>query len=168
MKKNRIISLILAVLVVCSFCVFAVGSGESETTDQGKAGTIETSESSKANLGDYGIEIKSCRLAEDYEGKPVAIITYGFTNNADESASFTFAFDDQVYQNGVGLNKSYVLDDSANYDDANQSKEIKKGAVLDVDVAYELNDTTTDLEVEVKEWISFNDSVVKKTFTITE
>ena len=168
MKKNRIISLILAVLVVCTFCVFAVGSGESETTDQGKAGTNETSESSQAKLGDYGMEIKSCRLAEDYEGKPVAIITYGFTNNADEATAFMYTFDDQVYQNGVGLNKSYVVDDSANYDESNQSKEIKKGASLDVEVAYELNDTTTDLEVEVKELISFNDSVVKKTFTIAE
>ena len=50
----------------------------------------------------------------------------------------------------------------------NETKEIKKGATLDVEVAYVLNDTTTDLEVEVKELISFNDSVVKKTFSIAE
>ena len=96
------------------------------------------------------------------------IIKYGFTNNADNPTSFMVAFDDGVYQNGVGLNQSFFVDDSANYNGDDQNKEIKKGASLDVEVAYELNDTTTDIEVEVKEFISFNDSVIKKTFTIAQ
>ncbi len=33
-------------------------------------------------------------------------------------------------------------------------------------VAYDLNDETTDIEVEVKELVSWNDQVVKKTFSI--
>ena len=40
------------------------------------------------------------------------------------------------------------------------------GASLDVEVAYELNDTTSDVEVEVKEWLSFNEKVLTKTFSI--
>ena len=61
---------------------------------------------------------------------------------------------------------AYILKDSANYDSENQTKAIKKGASLEVEVAYELNDTETDIEVEVKEFISLNDKVISKTFSI--
>lgn len=166
MKKNRILSLILTVVLLGTFCLFALGSGESSTSEQG-SGKAENAEAATTTLGDYEVEIKTCRLAKDYEGKDVVIVTYGFTNNADDSKAFMYTFDDQVYQDGVGLNKAFVLADSANYAEENQTKEIKKGATLDVEVAYELNDTTTELEVEVKELISFDDHMVKKTFTIS-
>ncbi|MBQ8740571.1 MAG: DUF5067 domain-containing protein [Clostridia bacterium] len=164
---KKIISLILAILLVAIFGVFALGSGESEstTTDQG-TGKAETTDTD-TNLGDYKVEIVSCRLAKDYEGKDIVIVKYNFTNNADEAASFMFAFDENVYQDGVGLNECYITDDSANYDSGNQTKEIKKGTSLEVEVAYELNDTTTDIEVEVEELFSFDDSVVTKTFSIS-
>ena len=163
MKRNRFIGGLLAVLVICMFAFFALGSGESTTTDQGSGKAEE-----KGNLGDYTVEIKSCRLAKDYQGKDVVIVNYGYTNNAENSKSFAGTFDDQVYQNGVGLNKAYMLADSAKYSADNQMKEIKKGATLDVEVAYELNDSTTDIEVEVKELFSLDDSIVKKTFSIAE
>ena len=73
---------------------------------------------------------------------------------------------DEAYQDGVGLNKCYVAADSANYDSENQSKKIKKGASLDVEVAYVLNDETTDVVIEVSEFISLNDKVITKTFKI--
>ena len=167
MRRNKIFSFIMVALLLVVFCVFAIGSGESSTKEQGK-GKTENAAESATELGDYNVEIKSCRLAKDYEGKAVAIITYGFTNNADDPASFMFAFEHQVYHNGLGLNEAYVLAENANYAEENQTKEIKKGATLDVEVAYELNDTTTDLEVEVKELISFSDDMVKKTFSIIE
>lgn len=163
---KKFLSLILAILLVVTYGAFALGSGESETTDQG-SGTTDSAEKDDSNLGDYKVEIKSSRMAKDYSGKPVIIIKYGFTNNGEEPASFTFAFDDNAYQDGVGLNEAYILADSAKYDSGNQTKEIKTGATLDVEVAYELNDTTTAVEVEVEELFSFNDSVVKKTFKIS-
>lgn len=163
---KKFLSLILAVLLMVTYGVFALGSGESETTDQGN-GTTDSTESKETNLGEYKVEIKSSRLAKDYEGKSVIIVKYGFTNNAEEATAFTYAFDDAAYQDGVGLNKAYVLADSADYDEGNQTKEIKKGSTIDVEVAYELNDTETNVEIEVKELFSFNDSVVKKTFEIS-
>lgn len=162
---KRIVSILLAVLLLATFGLFALGSGsESGTEDQG-SGSAAT-ETSKANLGDYNIEIKSCRLAEDYSGKKVVIVKYGFTNYAENAVSFSVAVEDEVFQNGVGLNNSFMLSDSANYSADNQTKEIKKDASLDVEVAYELNDTTTDIEVEVSEWISLSDKTITKTFTI--
>lgn len=164
---KKVLSLILAVLIVGLFGIFAIGSGEDDSNDnQGNGNSSVNSDDS--NLGNYSVEIKSFRLAEDYEGKKVVIVKYNFTNNGDDSQSFNIAFDDNVYQNGVGLNEAYILADNANYSADNQSKEIKKGASLEVEVAYNLNDTTSDIEVEVEELISFNDKKVTKTFSIKE
>ena len=167
MKKA--LSLLLVLVVLCSFAIFALGSGSDEgTSDQG-GGSAEGTAADNTNLGDYSVEIKSCRLAKSYDDKDVVIITYTFTNvKGDDATAFYVAFDDTAYQNGVGLNEAYVLADSANYSADNQTKEIKKGASLDVEVAYELNDATTDVEVEVKELFSFSDKVLKKTFKIAQ
>ncbi len=165
---KKVCSVLLAALLIAAFCLFALGSGDSTTEDQGSgsAGGSAADSSTGANLDDVRIDIKSCRLAKDYSGKDVVIVTYGYTNYGDDAQSFMVAVDDEVYQNGVGLNQAVILDDSANYSTDNQMKDVKKGASLDVEVAYELNDTTTDIEVEVKALISFDESVVKKTFSI--
>lgn len=165
MKKS--ISLILAILLVITFALFAIGSGESdsESASQGND-TAQAEENNNEELGDYSVIIDSCRLAKDFEGKDIVIVKYNFTNNSDDSASFMFAFEDTVYQDGIGLNRCYFADDNANYSEDNQTKEIKTGATLDVEVAYELNDTTTDIEVEVKELISLSDKTITKTFSI--
>ena len=164
MKKFLSVLMVVALLVV--FGVFAIGSSESETEDQGK-GTASQTEN-ESNLGDYKVEIMECRLSKDFEGKPVVIVKYNFTNNSEDSTAFYTAFDDSVYQDGVGLNESYVLDDSAQYDEGNQTKDIKSGASIEVEAAYELNDTETDIDVEVEELFSFDDKKITKTFSIKQ
>ena len=168
MKKTTLkkaLSLIATILVICLFGIFAMGSTSDEetSTDQG-TGTVQQDTSS--GFTDCTVEIKSCRLAKTYDGKPAVIVTYGYTNNKDTATSFTVAVQDNVFQDGIGLNKAYILDESANYSSDNQMKDIKKGATLDVEVAYELNDSTTDIVVEVEEFISFKDFKVTKTFKI--
>lgn len=161
MKKGLLFTLVLILL----FGMFALGSGESTSTDQG-TGAADTN-AADTNIGAYKVEIQSCRLAKDYEGKSVVIVKYLFTNvSSEDAAAFFTSFTAEVYQNGVGLNEAYVLEDSANYSADNQTKAIKKGASLEVEVAYELNDTTSDIEVEVKEWLSFSDTTITKTFSI--
>ncbi|MBO5232164.1 MAG: DUF5067 domain-containing protein [Clostridia bacterium] len=117
-------------------------------------------------LGEYEVDIKDCRLAKDYEGKNIAIVKYIFKNNSDDGASFTLAIDDKVYQNGVGLNKCYTAAESAKYSADNQSKNIKKGASVEVEAAYYLNDSETPIEVECSELISLSDDKITKNFDI--
>lgn len=166
---KKILSLLLVLAVLFSFSVFALGSGsDDEKADQG-SGSADQQKEEESALGDYSVEIKSCRLAKDFQGKKVVIVKYVFTNvNDDDPAAFFTAFEDNVYQDGVGLNESYFVDDSAKYSADNQTKEIKKGASLEVEVAYELNDAKTDIEVEVKELFSFDEKVLTKTFSITK
>lgn len=145
------------------------GAGTNAASSDGNSVTqavVETEKEQDNQLGSYQVEIKNARLTKNYEGKPVVVITYGFTNNSSEPAAFWLTIDDNAYQNGVGLEKAYVLKDGDPYDEANQNKEIKSGVTLDVDVAYVLNDTETDVEVEAKETISFSDEIVKRTFSI--
>ncbi len=157
---------ILVLLLVLMMVMLAMTAcGEGLTDDQGNGGVVTTIGSQ--NLGKYSVTIDSCRMAKDYAGNDVVIVQYTFTNVSDEDAtSFMVAIDDQVFQNGVGLNGAYVMDDSANYDSGNQMKEIKKGASIQVEVAYELNDLTSDIEVEVSELFSLSDNVVKRTFSL--
>ncbi len=156
---------VFSILMVLLICMFVFTGCSFEDDNQGTSSVAGGG--SKSNLGDYNVVIKSCRLAIDYEGKDIVIVRYDFTNNSDESASFMFSIEANVYQNDIGLNESYFVDDSANYSSDNQTKNIKKGATLSVEVAYELNDATTDIVVEVKEWISWSDKTVTKTFKIS-
>lgn len=149
--------------------LFAGVGGEDEPTPNNvdsESGVVETTTANTKKLGDYEVEIKNVRLTTNYEGKPAIVVTYGFTNNSSESIAFSFAFEDEVYQDGVGLEKAYVLNDNDSYDEANQNKEIKTGVTIDVDVAYLLNDMETDIDVEVKELFSFTDDVIQRTFSI--
>lgn len=167
---KKLISVILTIALLGAFALFALGSGESEPTtgDQGSSSADATVNDDPTKIGDYNVDIKSCRLAKDYEGKDIVIVTYGYTNNSDTATPFMTAVSTKLFQGGVGLNECYVADDSANYSSDNQMKDLQKGASLDVEVAYELNDVTTDVVVEVTEWISFDDSKITKTFKIAQ
>ena len=176
---KKLISILCIISILITFSLFALASSESDTVEDQGSGSASTKsniddqndgkvESNANNVGDYKIEILDCRLATDYQGNPIVIVKYSFTNNNKDAIAFYLAVDTCVYQNGVGLNKCYMANESANYSDDNQSKQIKTGATIEVEVAYELNDTTTDIEVEVNEFISFNDQCVTKNFKISE
>ena len=165
---KRLGSLLLALCVIATFVAFGLGSSSTETTtveQQGGPGAAVPN--TVTDIAECSVEIKGCRLAKDWEGKDVVIVQYAFTNNDDEPKAFLYSFEDEVYQNGIGLNESWMLADSAKYSADNQTKEIKKGATLDVEVAYELNDSVTDIEVEVSALFSFDDTTITRTFSIT-
>ena len=94
------------------------------------------------------------------------IVKYVFTNNNKTPTAFNLAVADDVFQDGIGPNDSFFLADSADYSSDNKTKKIKKGSTLEVESAYELNDLTTDITVEVSELISFSDKKVTRTFSI--
>lgn len=158
--KKAIVCITLCALLMLLLCS-CFGDG---TQDQGKGDA--SSSSSSTTLGDYTVIIDSCRLSTDYEGKPIVIVKYKFSNNGDDPACFAWTLEYHAYQNGIGLNECYFADDSANYSTDNQTKEIKKGASLYVEVAYTLNDAVTDVEIEVSEIFSFSDKKITKTFSI--
>lgn len=163
--------IIIALTLLTFVCILPLSGcdGESQTVSQG-TGSVQNTKSTEpaTNLGDYKVDIESCRLAVDYANKDIVIVKYIFSNiNNSDATSFDVAISDNVYQDGVSLNRCYLADESANYDGGNSSKKIKKGASVEVEVAYELNDSETDIVVEVSELFSlFDDTVLSKTFTL--
>ena len=170
MKKGKKKVIIIIVAVVVALIVIGSMAGGDEPTGETQVsenqGVESAAPSNLSNLGDYEVIIDSCRLSESYDGKPVVIVKYIFTNSDDDPSAFWTSIEDAVFQDGIGLNECYLVTDSANYSADNQIKEIRKGATLNVEVAYELNDTETDIEVEVSEYFSFTDRKVTKIFSI--
>lgn len=169
MKKFCIVLAAVSVLLSIFFAFAGcMSTGTEKSQGSGKADkTTAAAPAANNTLGDYTVEIKSCRQAKDYAGKPVAIVTYGFTNNGDEATSFMIAVNDKVYQNGVECPQALLLDESANYDADAQMKNIKKGTTLTVEVAYEIDAAVKKLDVEVSELISLSDDTLTKTFTLS-
>lgn len=153
---KRILSSVLAVVLVGLFSLFALGSLENEEVDV-----------TDNVVGDYKVDVVDFRLVKDLSND-VIIIKYSFTNNSDDSESFNLAVTDTVYQGGMSLTETYVLSSEANYDYDNKSRKIKSGATVEIEIAYKLEDTTTDIEVEIKDGSLFGDSddVITKTFSI--
>jgi len=146
------------IVAVFSVCLLVGCGGLSDGGDRNE---------SKGNLGDCNVVIESIRFAEDYEGKPIVIVKYQFTNYAEDAASFLISVNDTVYQNGVGLNDCIFVAESANFSSDNMSKKIKTGSTIVVEEAYVLNDTTTPIEVEVEESFAFGEAKkVTKVFEI--
>ena len=170
---KRLLTVSICLVLTGLFAVFAAASGSSnsgsKSSSASESSVPEKAEASKVDentLGKYSIVIDSCRLAEDFEGNPVVIVKYVFTNNNDTPTAFNLAVADDVFQDGIGLNDSFFLADSADYSSDNKTKKIKKGSTLEVESAYALNDLTTDITVEVSELISFSDKKVTRTFSI--
>lgn len=172
MKKTGKIILIVVCAIVVLLSAIIIFGGDSDTSTSNaetqKAETITTTTATTNNkVGNYIVEIVNCEIAKDGEGKDVAIITYNFTNNSEEAASFAYAINDVVYQDGVEAERSYWYDVVENEED-NGTKEIKTGTTLKVVQAYYLNNVTSPIEVEITELFGFTDEKVVKVFELAK
>ena len=123
---------------------------DNETNDEG----AEEQQSNSADLGDYHVEIKSAALAQDYEGNPALVVTYSWTNNSEDTTSAMVSVSCSAFQNGVGLESAIIMDDSV-YDSDSFMTDVRPGTTIDVQSAFLLGDTTSVVEVEVGEWVTF-------------
>lgn len=137
-------------------------SATETTTVESDAPASESAEQSETSSAAYAVTIDSCRVTEDYQGNPVAVITYGFTNNSDDATSFAVAIMSKVFQNGVELDSAIGSD----WDSEKYMSDIKPGASTTVELGYELEDSS-DITVEVEELFSFSDELIaEKTFSV--
>lgn len=156
--------------LIIGFIVLMIlgGNSSNDTNTNNNANTSndtnnQATDDNENNLGSCNVVIDSYRLEESWDGKPVVIVKYKFTNNSSRPQSFSFTVEDAVFQNGVGLNECHSAN---NYSNDNESKELKQGVTLDVEIAYYLNDTTTPIDVEVREYFDYSNKKVTKTFNI--
>jgi hypothetical protein len=170
-KKKRLIILavIVAIIVIIAVASGSGGSSDSEATTTSNNSisasdknsdetnndiTATQSDTVDGEIGDYICTIKSAEIVKNWTGKDSVKITYEFTNNSSDAESFDLALSDDVYQDGVGLETTFV---DADDDDWGIDVKIKPGTTKEVAKVYELRDTKTPLEIEISELISFSD-----------
>lgn len=110
---------------------------------------------SENTLGDYTCDVVSSEICKDWEGKDAVLITYSFTNNSQDAVSFDVALDASPYQDGIGL-ETAILDDETDLVDV----DIKPGVTKEVKKAYLLRNTTSNIEIEITEFFSFNNDKI--------
>lgn len=164
-KKWWIAIVVLLVIFIFFWAIGKSGDGSSNDPEKDSNNIVAEDGSNTSNVGDYNIELKDSRITTDYDGDKILIVTYTFTNNSDEAECFAYSVTDKAFQDGIELGdvwSSYGID-GLSFD--NKSKEIKPGKSLDVQCAYELNDETTDVEIEFKLFTVWSDKVYE-TFVI--
>lgn len=165
-KKKWIIIAVVAVVIILIAVIASGGSDDSSSEDSNaSAGTsavsAESEEKANDTVGDYKCVVKGAKLCKDWTGKDALLITYEFTNNSDSAVSFDVALDARAYQDGVGL-ETAILDEDTDYLDV----DIKPGVTKEVKKAYNLRDTSTEIEIEISELISFSDDKIVTTVEI--
>lgn len=169
-KKNCKTGIILSIVIwlVAVIAMFAMGFGAAETADDDYTPIDDSSyqsdvsatrdESNPNAIGDYECSVVSAEICKDYQGKDALKVTYNFVNNSTDAISFDLALTALAYQNGIGLETAILLDD----DDVDYGIDvnIKPGVSKEVIKVYSLQDTTTPVEVEITEWISFTDETL--------
>lgn len=134
------------------------------TGDSGSAAEPQAAEQSEATQAAYGVAIDGCRVTEDYQGNPAAVVTYTFTNNSDEAISPAVAVHAKAFQNGTELELAVVADAE---ESGKSMNEVKPGSSITYESAYELADMS-DLTVEVEELFSFSDELIaEQTFSLS-
>lgn len=175
--KKKIGKRILIICLVVFAVFWLIGTlGNSSDTAAGKSGTssvnAKNAESNKpeGTIGDYVVTVKEATVVQStLDGKDILVVTYSFANNSKDPKAFLYAITDKLFQNGVEIQSvltSFGIEDYYSFD--NKSKEIKPGVTLDVQNAYELSDTSTPVEVEISEWISFSNDKITYTIDLSE
>ena len=117
-----------------------------------------------SQVGKATVTIKGARMSKDYGGNDCIVISYEWSHQEDEAKSFIFYFSEKLFQGGIQLESAYFVDD---VDSGPSMLDIRAGAVLEVERAFVLRDTTSPVEVEVKGLITFSDTgKLEATFTI--
>lgn len=165
-KKKWIIIAVVAVVIILIAVIASGGSDDSSSENSNasvgtSAVSAESEEKANDTVGDYKCVVKGAKLCKDLTGKDAVLITYEFTNNSDSAVSFDVALDARAYQDGVGL-ETAILDEDTDYLDV----DIKPGVTKEVKKAYNLRDTSTEIEIEVSELISFSDDKIVTTVEI--
>lgn len=127
--------------------------------------SVAPSGSVSGTLGNYVVSVVSHKLSEDYEGNPAVVVTFGFTNNGDEASNFMTSLSYKAFQDGVQLESAVITgDDSGNGD--SQMRNVKPGAGTEVSAAYLLTSSTSPVELEIEEFMSFSDEKIETTIDI--
>lgn len=133
----------------------ADNSSISESDSKSESSDSESNESSdEETKSDFEFKINSASFGSDYEGKDVLIIEYDFTNNSDKAASFTFACQDTVFQDGIECDSTVVGCDEVDVQE--QLNDIQPGKTYTLKVGYHISDKSKPVDVVITDILGIN------------
>ncbi len=165
-RKKRLIILGVILVVFIIIVILSSGGKSNEASSDSNSSTTssvsaEKSKNKDGAIGDFKCVVKKAEITKDWDGKDAVIITYDFTNNANDSYSFDGALEEKIFQDGIELEIATITDD----DEAKwfDTAEIKPGVTKEVKKAYLLRNKKSDLEIEISELFSFSDDKITTT-----
>ncbi len=114
------------------------------------------------------VAIKDCFLTTNNDGKDVIVVNFDFSNSGDKGISFSSIIDTKAFQDGIELTKSFHMYKNPQFNDDNNSKEVKQGATLGTQIAYEVYNTDSPVEVEVSSYLGTDEQTLKKIFNLKQ
>lgn len=158
MRKKSYLSLLIAIMfaVAPTNCFAADNTTETEAAVSNVI-TVFDSDTKK-------LEYNGCTLLNDYQGAPTAAVVLTYTNKTSTANTALTDYFVTVYQNGVSLKTTVLLDQQYAAAVSNSMVQVKDGASVTYCLPYLLNDLETPLEVE------YSDSLMgenKNTMEIT-
>ncbi|MGM9586916.1 MAG: DUF5067 domain-containing protein [Candidatus Limivicinus sp.] len=137
--KTKLLCLLLAALML-------LGSLTACGKDKAK-------DSNLIKLGDYELLYKGACIMEDSDGNDAIVLTLDFTNNGKDNASYLWSVNETVMQNGVELEVATVFTDYDTFETVidGQFTDVAPGTTLEVQTAFVLNDTTSEIKATFEE-----------------
>ena len=147
-----------------------------EVSALGETWTIELQQASSTpaaapaaeeqSTSDVGVTIEGASFSEDYDGAPVIVVDFEFTNGSDETTSFMMSTSTQAFQGGVELDAYSIGVEGLDSD--NSMTDLKPGASIDVQVPFTLRDESP-VTVEVSEMFSLDGGLLDtQKFDVTQ
>ena len=99
----------------------------------------------------------------DYQGAAAALLEFTYTNKTSEGKAPMYEYFPTIYQDGVSLSSTVLIDPNYVALCNNSLTQVKDGASISYAVAYKLIDLESDLEIEIKDAIAGGNV---QTFTI--
>lgn len=160
--RKMLFGVLLLILVLC---LCACGATE-ETTEQAAEETEQAAEPAEDNTAasaPYAVELLDAQKLTNYNGEEVFAVFYNFTNNSEDTISATSALFVKAFQDGVELDTGYLADADLPEDKAGtygaDYKDVRPGTTIECYEEFVLT-STSDVEVEVTEFMSFDDTIL--------
>lgn len=150
MKKrfSRVLCVLLALVMVIGLC----SCGKDKKSD----------DPNHFDFGDYTVDYKGSCIMSSESGDDAVVMTFDFTNNSKENASYGWTIFEKAMQDGIEMTSAYVVTDMETYESVSVDffTDVAPGNTIEVSTAYLLSGTS-----EVT--LTLADLWDKYTYTIT-
>ena len=157
MKRRKLLCMLLATVMLLGLA--ACGKGKEEPKDP-----------NLLKVGDYELRYKGACIMEDYAGDDALVLTLDFTNNSEETTNYFWAIYETAMHNGTELDMGivYLNPETLESVDDSQYLDVEAGGTVEIQTAFELDDTTGEVEVTFEEMEGTeNDSITIDLSTVS-